>query len=262
MNKGYEIFKKNSPIISLALHDGHYIPSEVLKHIKLDEHERFREEDPYTAYMADLPVTKVTVNTSRFYVDLNRLKNQAIYKSPQDAWGLAVWKSKFPKELESNQMNYYHQFYAEMEALIRNTIQEHGFFIILDIHSYNHRRENPFTEAEVLENPEINIGSIHNHSKWAFVIRHYSDFLTKCTIDNRLPDVRENVKFKGGGLAQWANQHFSEEGCVISLEFKKTFMDEWTGRGHISHIQDIRTALVDSITFLEETVKPVLKSKL
>lgn len=261
MNTAYEILKKDSPFISLALHDGHDIPLEALKHIQLDEHQRFREEDPYTAYMADLPVTKITVNTSRFYVDLNRVENESIYKQPSDAWGLKVWKNGFPDELQSQQKIYYYQFYSEMEMLIRDTIRENGFFIILDIHSYNHRRESPFKEAQADENPEINIGSIYNHPKWNSIIRNYLNFLAGCTINNHLPDVRENIKFKGGGFAKWVNQHFSEQGCVISLEFKKTFMDEWTGRGYIHHIEDIQRALINSIIFLDEETRSLLKSQ-
>jgi len=260
MNTNYEIYKEDSPFISLALHDGHLIPPDVLKHIMLKEHERFREEDPYTAYMANLPVNKVFVNTSRFYVDLNRLENQAIYKKPEDAWELEVWKNEFPVELEEKQMDYYHQFYAEIETLIKDIIQKYGYFIILDIHSYNHRRGNPFTVANETENPEINIGSEYNHPRWRSLISNYAAFLSKCTINNHHPDVRENIKFKGGGFSQWVNQHYSEQGCVISIEFKKTFMDEWTGRADIDHIRDIRQALRDSISFLTENVQSALNS--
>lgn len=260
MNNTYEIFKKDSPLIALALHDGHYIPPEVLAYINLSENERFREEDPYTAYMADLPVNKVIVNTSRFYVDLNRFEDQAIYKQPKDAWGLHVWKSEFPTELEAKQLDYYHQFYSEMDSLMQNVIQNHGYFIILDIHSYNHRRENATLEAEKSENPEINIGSENNHSKWRSAISNYTNFLSRCTINGHSPDVRENIKFKGGGFSQWVNQHYTEQGCIISIEFKKTFMDEWTGRGYIDHIQDIHQALIESIPFLNEEIKSALNS--
>lgn len=254
MNTTYEIHKENSPIISLALHDGHYIPPDILRNIKLEEHERFREEDPYTAQMADLPVNKVVVNTSRFYVDLNRLKDEAIYKQPKDAWGLQVWNGKFPEEIEKKQMAYYHQFYSDIQILIQNTIQNFGFFIILDIHSYNHRRESPDIDAPFESNPEINIGSKYNESKWNIQTNNFINFLSNSTINGHAPDVRENIKFKGGGFSQWVNQHYSEHGYVLSIEFKKTFMDEWTGRGDIAHIQDIRRILIDSIPFLTDDI--------
>lgn len=259
MKNSYDIYKWDSPVISLALHDGHHIPANVLQNIKLNEHKRFREEDPYTAYMADIPANRVFVNTSRFFVDLNRREDEAIYKEPEDAWGLEVWKHGFPAEVEEKQMAYYHQFYSDIEPLIQNIIQKYGYFIILDIHSYNHRRKNPETEAASDKNPEINIGTKYNHPKWDKLIHNYIDFLSNTMINGHKPDVRENIKFKGGGFSQWVNEHYSEHGYVLSIEFKKTFMDEWTGRGDIRHIEDIHRILVDSVQFLTDDINPALK---
>ena len=43
-------------------------------------------------------------------------------------------------------------------------------------------------------------------------------------------DVRENVKFKGGNQVKWLHENFAENGCGLAIEFKKFWMDEWTGR--------------------------------
>ncbi len=42
-------------------------------------------------------------------------------------------------------------------------------------------------------------------------------------------DVRENVKFRGGNCGAWAHATFPDSACVLSIEVKKFFMDEWTG---------------------------------
>jgi len=42
-------------------------------------------------------------------------------------------------------------------------------------------------------------------------------------------DVRENVKFQGGYFSSWVNSTFAGAGCALAVEFKKVFMDEWTG---------------------------------
>ena len=42
-------------------------------------------------------------------------------------------------------------------------------------------------------------------------------------------DARENVVFEGRSLAWWVHDRYPRVGCVLALEFKKTFMDEWTG---------------------------------
>jgi N-formylglutamate deformylase len=41
--------------------------------------------------------------------------------------------------------------------------------------------------------------------------------------------VRENVRFRGGHFPRWVNGTYGERGFALALEFKKVFMDEWTG---------------------------------
>jgi len=258
----FDIEKIDSPIIVVAVHDEPYINPAVLELMNLGEHERFREEDPYTAYMADLSVSKVIVHTSRFLVDFNRTKELAIYKKPADAWGLKVWKGQFPVFLEEGLINYYSSFYAKMKELIEETIQQFGYFVILDIHSYNHRREAPHKTAPEKDNPEINIGTAHNDPKWQPLIQNFMDSLSQGQINGKAPDVRENIVFKGGGFSQWVNSHYKESGCVISIEFKKTFMDEWTGRASIQHIQDIKEALLGTIPLLKDELNRITDNQL
>lgn len=253
--KKYSIKKKDSPIIALALHDGHILPERLLPYMKLTDPERFREEDPYTGYMADLPVNQVIVHSSRFMIDLNRLEGKAIYKDPQDAWGLIVWDDSLPASEEKKLISYYRSFYEDMQELIESLIERFGYFLILDIHSYNHRRDAYNQEAPLIDNPEINIGSRFNDEKWNPLIQHFIHLLSHATIGGKQPDVRENIKFKGGGFSQWANQHYSEKGSTISIEFKKTFMDEWTGRADIDHILDIRKALLSTLDPLGKQLK-------
>jgi N-formylglutamate deformylase len=250
----YSINREESPILALALHDGHFIPEALLPNMKLADHERFREEDPYTGYMARLPVNQVIVHSSRFLVDMNRLEGKAIYKDPEDAWGLTVWDSLPPSE-EKKMLSYYRQFYKDIQELIESLIKHYGYFLILDIHSYNHRRESYRQEAPLIENPEINVGTRFNAEKWNPLVQHFIHLLSHATIAGKQPDVRENIKFKGGGFSQWVNQHYSEHGCVLSVEFKKTFMDEWTGRADIDHILDINRALFSTLGPLEEQLK-------
>ena len=42
-------------------------------------------------------------------------------------------------------------------------------------------------------------------------------------------DVRENVRFRGGYLCRWVAEHYPDTACALAIEFKKVFMDEWTG---------------------------------
>jgi len=250
MESNIHIQQKQSPLIVTAIHDGHFIPPAFRKLMRLQEHERMREEDPYTAYMANIPINTITIDTSRFLVDLNRSREQCLYKRPEDAWGLTVWNGSIPEEMEQGLLTYYDLFYKRVNTLLQEQIALYGHFVLLDIHSYNHRRSNPFEEAPIDENPEINIGTIHNLPKWRPLITRFTAFLSQTLIKGREPDVRENVKFKGGYFSEWICQHYGNHGCVLSIEFKKNFMDEWTGRVDIDHLADIQQALKNSLPIL------------
>ena len=56
-------------------------------------------------------------------------------------------------------------------------------------------------------------------------------------------DLRENVKFKGQNLAWKVHERYPGIGCVLALEFKKTFMDEWTGEVDEAMLADLAAAL-------------------
>lgn len=257
MNKDFfTISNLNTPIIATAIHDGHYIKPQLLPHMLLNEQERAREEDPYTGYMVkDLPVTNVVVHTSRFQVDVNRVKDKAIYLQPQDAWGLHVWKDTLPQHEKDEIYNEYDFFYASIQSLLKKTVDDFGYFLILDVHSYNHRRDDAFTMADEKTHPEINLGTAYNHQKWKNIIDGYTSFLQMQQYNGRNFDARENIIFKGGAFAQWAINHYGDKGCVISVEFKKTFMDEWTGVGYVHHIQALKNLLASSIDFFTSAIK-------
>ena len=53
--------------------------------------------------------------------------------------------------------------------------------------------------------------------------------MARQTLCGHLLDVRENVKFKGGYFSSWIHQEYPRHACVLAVEFRKTFMNEWTG---------------------------------
>ncbi|MCH5717489.1 N-formylglutamate amidohydrolase [Niabella hibiscisoli] len=94
----------------------------------------------------------------------------------------------------------YEQFYTAILLLIEAAIKEHGRFLILDVHSYNHRRENSFTEAPNETYPEINLGTAYNKDKWQPLCNRYNEFLSASKVLGKQPDVRQNIIFKGAHL--------------------------------------------------------------
>lgn len=254
----FKIEDRSTPVIATAIHDGHFIQDKLRPFMLLNEQERAREEDPYTAYMiAALPLTKIKVESSRFQLDLNRVKEKAIYEKPEDAWGLNVWKKIHAAEKEKLHRDY-DLFYEAVKNLLDRTIDAHGHFVILDVHTYNHRREDPFAEADSDANPEINLGTAFNKPQWKELCDNYAAFLTSQEYDGQPFDARQNIKFKGGAFAQWVLKNYGDKGSVLSIEFKKTFMDEWTGIADIPHVNALANLLSKSAHFLENEVKKYL----
>jgi N-formylglutamate amidohydrolase len=241
--ENFEIIYGNSPIVLSAIHDGHAIREELHPYLNLKEHERSREEDPYTGYVTEIADTRIIVHTSRFEVDLNRPRNMAVYLTPKEAWGLKVWKNPPPSALIERSLEIYDSFYSSVVDMLWKVIETFGYFIVLDIHSYNHRRKNPFEEAPSISDPEINVGTSTVRPIWYPLVQDFIINLTQLTIHQHQPDVRENVKFQGGEFCRWINRNFGQYGCALAIELKKTFMDEWTGRVDIHHLNEIRQAL-------------------
>jgi N-formylglutamate amidohydrolase len=238
-----------------AIHDGHHIREELCPYLNLSEQERSREEDPYTAYLTEVAQNRVIVHTSRFEVDMNRPKDQAVYATPEQAWGLHVWKNPLPQQMVDRSLATYESFYARLADLLRGIIEHFGYFIVLDIHTYNHRRESPRIEAPPADNPEINIGLSNIQPTWYPLVEELIKNFIRYPLNNHIPDVRENVKFKGGEFSRWINQSFGQYGCSIAIEFKKTFMDEWTGCVNIHHLKDIRHMLALTLPRLKKQLE-------
>jgi hypothetical protein len=69
-------------------------------------------------------------------------------------------------------------------------------------------------------------------------------------------DVRENVRFRGGFFGAWVHEAFPESVCVLSIDIKKFFMDEWTGQGDETQVAAIERALKSTVWGVyEELVK-------
>ncbi|MFT4543153.1 MAG: N-formylglutamate deformylase, partial [Planctomycetota bacterium] len=229
----WDLEKGDEPLLALALHNGHAMRDELRPHLALSDAERLREEDPHTGLWTSIAPTRLVLHHSRFEADLNRPRERAVYRTSEDAWGLGIWNGDgLPDALATRSLAYYDTFYSELETLYAEMAATHGRFLVLDFHSYNHRRSGPRgPHADASENPQVNIGTgtMRDRSIWERVIGRFMDDLAGFPFPGGHLDVRENVKFQGGNCARWTHEAFAESACVLSVEFKKFFMDEWTG---------------------------------
>ena len=246
----------DGPIIATAIHDGHHSREEVVLRYALDDLQREREEDPFTGHWTTCAPTRVIGLRSRFEVDLNRPREKAVYRVPEDAWGLTVWKDGLPDDVYERSLAEYDATYEALKTIYSTKADEFGRFVVLDLHTYNHRRagaDGP--EADPETNPQVNVGTgTMDREKWAPVVNRVIESLREFDFPGGKLDVRENVKFLGGQHPKWVHETFPETGCRIAVEFKKFFMDEWTGQPNPELVDAIGSAMAWAASSLPEVL--------
>jgi len=256
--ESYKIAMGMGPLVAAAIHDGHELRDEVGTITALSDDERLREEDPFTGGWTAVADTRIRGLRSRFEVDLNRPREKAVYLNPEDAWGLHVWSTSPPKSMVTESLRQYDAFYEEMRTVLSKLQNKYKRLVVFDLHTYNHRREGPDgPHADPKLNPEVNIGTgTLNRKYWSPVIDRFINDLGAFDFLGRQLDVRENVKFQGGNFSRWIHQQFPGTVCSIAIEFKKFFMDEWTGKPDNVQVDAIKKALQFTIPgVLEELGK-------
>lgn len=254
-DQAWRIEEGDGPLIAAAIHDGHVVRPEVEEAVALAPAQRLREEDPFTGEWTNVAETRIVGRRSRFEVDLNRPPDQAVYLKPEDAWGLDVWRQAPQPTIIDRSLKQYDRFYEEVARVLDRKTEQYGRFVVYDLHSYNHRRGGPDAEPEEAElNPEVNIGTgTMDRQRWGPVVDAFIDTLRSVDFMGRRLDVRENVKFSGGYFVEWIHSNYPDSGCGLAIEFKKIFMDEWTGEPYPDVVRAVRHAL-------EATVPPVLNA--
>jgi len=249
----------DGPVVATAIHAGHEVRRDLLPLLAIDESTRAREEDPYTDALVKVVPSWIAFRRSRFEVDLNRPKEEAVYLSPEMAWGLHVWKKPLDETEIERSLEEYDAFYDELYRLLKKIERRHGCFVVFDLHSYNYRRRGPHEPPEdPQKNPDVNVGtgSLDRERCGPVVERFMRDLRDYDFLGHHL-DVRENVKFKGRQLAQWIHEKFPDTACVLAIEFKKFFMDEWTGVADIDQVEEIRKALQSTLPGIIETLQRI-----
>lgn len=239
----------DSPIVATAVHDGHAVRADLAPLFALEELGRLREEDPFTSRWTVIATTRVIAGRSRFEVDLNRPREKAIYRKPEDAWGLNVWKAPLSEEAVAESLSLYDSFYSMLHTLLTGLVDRFGHVVVLDLHTYNHRREGPECAAsDPAEFPEVNVGTgTLDRRKWGSLVDRFIRDLNAFEFLGRHLDVRENVCFQGGNLGRWIHSEFPGSVCSLAVEFKKFFMDEWTGAPDERQVVAIREALAATL---------------
>ena len=245
------------PVVATSVHAGHDLRPEIAEAMVLDEATRLREEDPFTDRIAAVVTDRAVTSRSRFEADLNRPRREAVYRRPEDCWGLDVWHGgTLSRELFEGSLATYDAFYDALAPRL-DALAERGPFVLLDVHSYNHRRDGADADpAPAEDNPEVNVGtaSIDRQTFGPLVERFLADIRAGAPGCGPV-DARENVAFGGRALAWFVHDRYPGVGCVLALEFKKTWMDEWTAEVDEERLSCLRAALAGTLPGLHEELE-------
>jgi len=250
----WTIEEGGGPIVACAVHAGNEVRTEALRHMAIRRRQRFVEEDPFTDQLTDVADTSIVVHRSRFEVDMNRARDRAVYRTPGDAWNLTVWQAPLPAAVRQRSLRLHDRFYAELFGVLARAGEGGRPFVVLDLHSYNHRRggvDAPAADPEA--NPDVNVGTGSlDRERWGGVVDRFSADLRTVDVGGRSLDVRENVRFRGGHLSRWVHARFPGQACCLAVEVKKFFMDEHTGQIDGPVWADVHEALAATVPGLRD----------
>ena len=117
----------DGPFAAAAVHDGHTVRDELLELLAIPESDRLREEDPFTGMWTSIAPTRIVGLRSRFEVDLNRPREKAVYRTPEDSWGLQVWKGSLPDDVAQRSLSAWETFYHQVQATLSSLVDRQPF---------------------------------------------------------------------------------------------------------------------------------------
>jgi hypothetical protein len=208
--------------VCTAIHNGHNLRSGLVEKCALNDSERLREEDPYTADIAaNMPIT-VVANDSRYEYDLNRSPETCVY---EEAWGQAVWCEPLSDAEKAASVAKHNAFYTVLGALYEQLESLHPQVLAYDVHSYNYKRPG------MGDVPLFNVGTEQlDTQRWQPVIDQWVGKLGKITLPGIEVRAAINEVFYGRGYqATFVGKYFRNI-LVLPTEAKKVFMDELTGK--------------------------------
>lgn len=239
----WDLVVQPGAVMITAVHAGHTIRPSLRPWLAISEQERLREEDPLTDFFLPAGDTIFRANRSRFEFDLNRPFEKAVAIDPKDSWGLQIWHPDLPQEEIDASRDLHKRFYALIAARVDAMIAEHGQILVLDIHSYNHRRNGAGSAADPqADSPDIDLGATTlDKAVYGDLLETFAQGLRSRPVRGKTPDVRVNVRWPdGGNFPEWLHATYGYAACVITLEYKKMFMDEWGESADILALQDLR----------------------
>jgi N-formylglutamate amidohydrolase len=230
-------------VLALAVHAGHEVRPEVAALLAIRDDDRLREEDPYTGRLTDIGDLGVVATRSRFEFDLNRPPERCVYREPADAWGLRVWREAPPDDLVERSRTAHGRDHAVLDALVEAALAECAEVLVLDIHSYNHRRGGPDDPGDPAA-PLVDVGTRWvDMARWGAAVDAFLAALRASTFAGAPIEPELDRPFRGGYVPQRLNGTYGDRVLTLPVELRKSFMDEWTGAVEAARLDELRAAV-------------------
>ncbi len=238
---GFEIrIAEWQPVVGTAIHDGHRLRPGLQAKCRLDELDRWQEEDPCTAAMVEaLPITLVGLD-SRYEYDLNRPPAEAIYST---AWGRKVWRSPLTRQEKALSLEKHGRYYRVLDALLTELTRRFEGAVVYDMHSFNRLR----WDREV---PTFNLGwDLVDAERYGTVCSSLVDALARVEWPAEIPPTAaSNDVFKGHGYqCRWVCQQHPKV-VDLALEVAKVYCNEEDGTLYPAVIESLCSGLKEAFS--------------
>ena len=96
------------------------------------------------------------------------------------------------------------------------------------------------------KNPDIDVGATTlDKAVYGDLLKDFADMLRSVPVNGQAPSVGINVRWEeGGNFPEWLHSIYGDKACVMTLEYKKIFMDEWSEEADILALQHLRQGLL------------------
>lgn len=222
----FELKQADSPLVISVPHDGALIPDDIKAYIK-PEFWHTPDRDIGIADVFDFdafPYSKIVATHSRYVVDLNRpASGESLYPGKEETAVCPVrsfkdedlyWQGQAPdaKEIKRRIKLYWQPYHDQLQALIDQAIENHGWCLLIDAHSID--AELPMLFDGRL--PDINVGTFNGQSCSTDIQQTFTDALVSQSHYSHVI----NGRFKGGYITRHYGQ--PNKNChAVQLEHVK-----------------------------------------
>ena len=229
--------------------------------MKLAPLDRLREEDPFTGQaIVDVP-THVIAHVSRFEFDLNRAADEAIYQTPEQSLGprhlaRADSRTRCCRTGHATSTRAYYRMLGRTCSTTSppaTTASCCSTSTATIIAATGRAARRPIPSKA----PDINIGTFSMpREQWADLIDPLIEAMAGFDFNGRRLDVRENIAFQGKGeQTRFVHERYPKQGCAIAIEFKKFFMDEWSGEPDPAELDAMRRFIAFTAATARELIE-------